>query len=63
MPKMDCNWRTAELLVQHNEQLMLQYSQWITQLIQDKAWEDHAEATAIEHIYAQDAIHQKAKRD
>lgn len=63
MPKMDCNWRTAELLVQHNEQLMLQYSQWITQLIQDKAWDDHAEATAIEHIYAQDAIHQKAKRD
>mgnify|MGYP002519580689 CR=1 FL=1 len=63
MPKMDCNWRTAELLVQHNEQLMLQYSQWITQQIQEKGWDDHAEATAIEHIYAQDAIHQKAKRD
>ena len=63
MPKMDCNWRTAELLVQHNEQLMLQYSQWITQLIQDKAWDDHAEATAIQHIYAQEAIHQKAKKD
>lgn len=63
MPKMDCNWRTAELLVQHNEQLMLQYSQWITQQIQGKGWDDHAEATAIQHIYAQEAIHQKAKKD
>lgn len=63
MPKMDCNWRTAELLVQHNEQLMLQYSQWITQQIQEKGWDDHAEATAIQHIYAQEAIHQKAKKD
>ena len=63
MPKMDCNWRTAELLVQHNEQMMLQYSQWITQQIQGKGWDDHAEATAIQHIYAQEAIHQKAKKD
>ena len=63
MPKMDCNWRTAELLVQHNEQLMLQYSQWITQQIQGKGWDDHAEATAIQHIYAQEAVHQKAKKD
>ena len=63
MPKMDCNWRTAELLVQHNEQLMLQYSQWLTQQIQEKGWDDHAEATAIQHIYAQETIHQKAKKD
>ena len=63
MPKMDCNWRTAELLVKQNEQLMLQYSQWITHLIQNKEWDDHAEATAIAHIYAQESIHQQAKKD
>lgn len=63
IPKLECNWRTARLLVEHNEHLIHQYSQWITAILQEKGWENYPEAQAIKHIYAQDAIHQKPQRD
>lgn len=62
LPKMDSNWRTAELLVKHNEQLMLQYSQWIYQVLQHEGWDQSIDVQSIKQIYAQDAIHQEAKQ-
>ena len=62
IPKLECNWRTARLLVEHNEYLMHQYSQWLTAILQDKGWDNYPDAQAIKHIYSKDAIHQTPKK-
>ena len=63
IPKLDCNWRTARLLVEHNEYLMHQYSQWLTAILQDKGWDNYPDAQAIKHIYSKDAIHQTPQKN
>ena len=63
IPKLECNWRTARLLVEHNEYLMHQYSQWLTAILQDKGWDNYPDAQAIKHIYSKDAIHQTPKKN
>lgn len=59
-PPMNTNWRSAELLIQENEHLMLKYSEWVSQIIEANKWTHLDIATAIKQIYNQTAIHQEA---
>lgn len=61
-PPMDTNWRSAEVLINENEKLMLKYSQWVSDTLQQNAWEDQP-TKDIAHIYNHDAIHQKAAHE
>lgn len=63
IPKLECNWRTARLLVEHNEHMMHKYSQWLIATLEDKGWENYPESQAIKQIYAKDAIHQEPQKD
>ena len=62
-PPMKTNWRSAELLIKENEELMLKYSQWVSQTITNNQWQETPLATAIEHIYNREAVHQEAAND
>lgn len=62
-PPMDTNWRSAELLIQENEKMMLEYSHWVSQTIQNNEWQHLPIASAVNHIYNKDSIHQEAAHD
>lgn len=63
VPKLECNWRTAKLLVEHNEKIMCKYSTWVTDALKEKKWDNFPEAQSISQIYNQDAIHQEPQQD
>lgn len=60
-PPMESNWRSAELLIQENENMMLEYSKWVSKTLEDKGWGDAPLASSIQHIYNKKSIHQKAE--
>ena len=62
-PPMESNWRSAELLIQENENLMLEYSQWVSKTIEGKGWGDTPLASSVQHIYNEKSIHQKAENE
>lgn len=62
-PPMKTNWRSAELLIKENEELMLKYSQWVSQTITNNQWQETPLAAAIERIYNPQSIHQEAANE
>ena len=62
-PAMEHNWRSAALLIQENEHMMLEYSKWVTDTIEAKGWKDEPLAASIQHIYNEKTIRQKASKN
>lgn len=62
-PPMKTNWRSAELLIKENEELMLKYSQWVSQTITNNQWQETPLTAAIERIYNPQSIHQEAANE
>ena len=60
-PKMEDNWRTAEIVINENEKLLQKYSTWVADRI-DEQTQQPALSQDIRNMYSYDAMHQKAKK-
>ena len=60
-PKMEDNWRTAPVIIQENEKLLLRYTSHIADEI-DKQSGDTTTSQDLRNIYSFDAMHQVAKK-
>ena len=58
---MEDNWRTAPVIIQENEKLLLRYTSHITDEI-DKQSGDTTTSQDLRNIYSFDAMHQVAKK-
>ena len=61
LPKMDENWRTAEVVITENEKLLQRYSTWVADRIDEQTLQPDL-SQDIRHMYSYDAMHQKAKK-
>lgn len=63
LPAMKDNWRTAPVVVEENERLIVRYSRWVAETLkQTPEYADPQIADAIERIYAPVNVHQKARQ-
>lgn len=61
LPKMEDNWRTAEVVVNENEKLMLRYSTWVTERIEEQTNQPDI-CQDIRNMYSWKAMHQIAQK-
>jgi ATP-dependent exoDNAse (exonuclease V) beta subunit len=61
LPKMDENWRTAEVVITENEKLLQRYSTWVADRIDEQTLQPDL-SQDIRHMYSYGAMHQKAKK-
>lgn len=62
LPKMEENWRTAEVVITENEKILQRYSKWVADQI-DELTQQPTLSQDIRNMYSFNAMHQKAKKN